>query len=204
MIPRLALSFALLLGVGFVATAAVDDGFNPLFNGKDLSGWITPDDKDLFSVEDGEIVGRTKDGQLKKNEFLVVDKPYGDFVLKLKVKVLSGNSGVQIRSERAKDGAVAGPQADAASGWYGTFYEERRRGILQQYPKEKVGSVAKDKDWNDYVITAMGDHITVSINGTVVNDLTDSKFEKTGVIGLQVHAGPPMEVRFKDVEIKPL
>src|SRR5262249_52604946 len=31
-----------------------------LFNGKDLTGWITPDDKSLFTVEDGEIVGRTK------------------------------------------------------------------------------------------------------------------------------------------------
>ena len=63
-----------------------DEGdFKPLFNGKDLTGWVTPDDKALFTVEDGEIVGRTK-GDLKKNEFLVTDKPYGDFVLKAKVK----------------------------------------------------------------------------------------------------------------------
>ncbi len=34
-------------------------GFHPLFNGKDLTGWVTPADKSLFTVEDGEIVGRT-------------------------------------------------------------------------------------------------------------------------------------------------
>src|SRR3954464_9161593 len=53
----------------------------PLFNGKDLTGWVPPEDKALFSVENGEIVGRTQ-GNLKKNEFLVTEKPYRDFVLK--------------------------------------------------------------------------------------------------------------------------
>ena len=62
-------------------------------------------------------------------------------------------------------------------------------GFSSSIPRTRSARVAKDKDWNDYVITAMGDHITVSINGTVVNDMTDPKFEKSGVIGLQVHAG---------------
>src|SRR4051812_13765082 len=48
-----------------------------LFNGKDLSGWVTPADRSLFTVEDGEIVGRTR-GNLKKNEFLATAKPYRD------------------------------------------------------------------------------------------------------------------------------
>ena len=79
-----------------------------LFNGKDLTGWVTPDDKAIFSVENGEIVGRTQ-GNLKKNEFLVTEKPYRDFVLKAKVKFKNGNSGIQFRSKRAADGAVSGP-----------------------------------------------------------------------------------------------
>src|SRR5437763_12694569 len=61
--------------------------FRPLFNGKDLTGWVTPEDKSLFTVEDGEIVGRTKEEKLKKNEFLATAKSYGDFVLKAKVKI---------------------------------------------------------------------------------------------------------------------
>ncbi len=105
-----------------------------LFNGKDLSGWVTPADKAIFSVEGGEIVGRTQ-GNLKKNEFLVTEKPYRDFVFKAKVKFKNGNSGIQFRSKRAADGAVSGPQADVADGYWGLLYEERGRGPLQRYPQ---------------------------------------------------------------------
>jgi Domain of Unknown Function (DUF1080) len=187
-----------------LAPAPVEDGFKPLFNGKDLTGWVTPDNKGLFSVEDGEIVGRTKEKELKKNEFLVTDKTYGDFVLKAKVKFKNGNSGIQFRSDRAADGAVAGLQADIANGYWGLLYEERRRGILEQYPKEKAEALVRKNDWNEFEITAKGDHFLIKINGTTVIDRTDPKVPKGGIIALQLHAGPPMEVRFKDIEIKPL
>jgi hypothetical protein len=197
----LALVVALALTTGPIQK---EDGFTPLFNGKDLAGWVTPDNKGLFSVENGEIVGRSKEKELKKNEFLVTDKPYGDFVLKAKVKYASGNSGIQFRSERAADGAVAGPQADIANGYWGLLYEERRRGILEQYPKEKAEALIHKGDWNEFEITAKGTHVIIKINGTTVIDRTDEKFEKSGIIALQLHAGPPMEIRFKDIEIKPL
>jgi Domain of Unknown Function (DUF1080) len=186
------------------AAIAADEGFTPLFNGKDLTGWVTPDNKDLFTVENGEIVGRSKKGELKKNEFLVTDKKYGDFVLKAKVKLKNHNSGIQFRSERAADGVVAGPQADVADGYWGLLYEERRRGILERYPKEKADALVHKGDWNEFEITAKGDHVIIKINGTTVIDRVDPKFDKTGIIALQLHAGDPMEVRFKDIEIKPL
>src|SRR5277367_5561506 len=91
---------------------AAEEGFKPLFNGKDLTGWVTPEDKSLFTVENGEIVGKTPTEKLKKNEFLVTDKSYGDFVVNVKVKYRNGNSGIQFRSKRADNGAVSGPQAD--------------------------------------------------------------------------------------------
>jgi hypothetical protein len=185
------------------AFSADDEGFTPLFNGKDLSGWVTPNDKDLFTVEDGEIVGRTK-GNLKKNEFLVTDKPYGDFVLEAKVKIRNGNSGIQFRSKRADDGAVSGPQADVADGFWGLLYEERGRGILERYPEEKANALVKKGDWNDFEITAKGDHVVIVLNGTKIIDRTDPKFAKDGVIALQVHVGPAMEVRYKDLKIKKL
>ncbi len=185
--------------VGFAA----EEGFIPLFNGKDLAGWVTPEDKSLFTVEDGVILGKTK-GDLKKNEFLVTDKPYGDFILKAKVKFKSGNSGIQFRSERAPNGKVSGPQADVADDWWGLLYEENRRQILERYPKEKADALIHKGDWNDFVITAQGDHVVITINGTKVIDRTDPKFEKTGIIALQVHTGPITEVRYKDIAIKPL
>ncbi|MFO0888655.1 MAG: DUF1080 domain-containing protein [Isosphaeraceae bacterium] len=177
--------------------------FRPLFNGNDLSGWVTPSDKALFTVEDGAIVGRTE-GNLKKNEFLVTEKPYRNFVLKAKVKIRNGNSGIQFRSARADDGAVSGPQADVADGYWGLLYEERRRGILERYPEDKANALIRKGGWNDFVITAKGKHVTIDINGTRVIDRNDEKFDDEGIIALQVHVGPPMEVRYKDIEIAEL
>lgn len=200
----LGIAAGLALATGLAARpAAGADDFKPLFNGKDLDGWVTPADKDLFTVEDGVIVGRTK-GDLKKNEFLVTEKPYGDFTLRVKVKYTSGNSGIQFRSKRADDGAVSGPQADVADGFWGLFYEERGRGILERYPEEKANALVKKGDWNQFVITARGDHVIIELNGTTVTDRNDPEFAKSGIIALQVHVGPAMEVRFKDLEIKTL
>ena len=178
--------------------------FVSLFNGKDLTGWLTPDDRGLFAVEKGQIVGRAKVGQLRKNEYLVFGKPYGDFVLKAKVRYSNGNSGIHFRSRRDADGSVSGPQADIGDGSWGLLYEERGRGILERYPEDKANALVKRGDWNQFVITAKGDHVTIDLNGTRIIDRGDSELVKSGVIGLQLHVGPPMEVRFKDIEIKEL
>jgi hypothetical protein len=194
---------SLAVFLGMTVAMAEDEAFHPLFNGKDFTGWVTPDDPSIFRVEDGEIVAKT-DGKLKKNEFLATAKPYANFVLKAKVKLINHNSGIQFRSKRAANGAVSGPQADAADGYWGLLYEERGRGILERYPEEKANKIVKKGDWNDFVITAKGQHVTIDLNGTRVIDRTDPKFEPSGIIAFQAHAGPPMEVRFKDVEIKEL
>ncbi|WZO97604.1 DUF1080 domain-containing protein [Isosphaeraceae bacterium EP7] len=205
--PRVATAMAVLtLAVAASGLArAADEGFKPLFNGKDLAGWITPSGPTLFTVENGEIVGRTTDEKLKKNEFLVTDRDYTDFVLKAKVKYRNGNSGIQFRSKRADDGAVSGLQADIADGYWGLLYEERLRGILERYDEKKAAELIKKGDWNDFEITAKGNHIVIKINGTTVIDRTDPEIAKSGVIALQLHVWPdPMEVRFKDLEIKEL
>jgi hypothetical protein len=195
-----ALTLALVL-LPLVARAGDDEGFKPLFNGKDLSGWVTPDDKDLFSVEDGEIVGRTRAGQLKKNEFLVTDRSYGDFTLKLKVKILGGNSGVQFRSAREPNGRVTGPQADIAESYWGSLYYEGF-GMLIRYPQEYARDLVRKGDWNEITLTVKGNHAVGTLNGRTVFDVVDPKFARDGVIALQVHMGPAMEVRFKDLVIK--
>ena len=207
-LPTAAL-LVLSAAVGFVfagrASAQESKGFRPLFNGKDLAGWVTPDDKSLFTVEDGEIVGRTGQVRLKKNEFLVTDKPFGDFVLKAKVKIRNGNSGIQFRSKRAPDGVVSGPQADVADGYWGLLYEERGRGQLQRYPLDKAKALLKPDGWNEFVITAKGSHVTIDLNGTRIIDREDPMFAKEGIIALQIHVWPePMEVRYKDLEIAEL
>jgi hypothetical protein len=202
--PRLALAACLIACASALHALADDkDGFKPLFNGKNLDGWLTPKDKALFTVEDGVIVARTK-GDLTKNEFLATDRAYDNFVLKVKVKYGNGNSGIQFRSKRTEEGVVSGPQADIADGYWGLLYEEKGRGILERYPEDKANALVKKGDWNEFVITAQGDHVLIDFNGTRIIDRTDPKFDKSGIIALQVHVGPPMEVRFKDIEIKTL
>src|SRR2546421_6782654 len=77
-----------------------DDGFVPLFNGKDLTGW--EGDTSLFMVENGEIVGKSPG--IKKNEFLATTDSYGDFVMKYKFRIVNtsgqANSGMMFRSKR--------------------------------------------------------------------------------------------------------
>jgi hypothetical protein len=208
-LPRSSMLSLVFIGAVGLAAASVSAqesaGFHPLFNGKDLTGWVTPEDKSLFTVENGEIVGRTTDKPLKKNEFLVTGKSYGDFVLKAKVKIRNGNSGIQFRSARKPDGVVSGPQADVADDQWGLLYEERRRGELKRFPLDQAKKLLNADGWNEFVITAKGSHVTIDLNGTRIIDLDDPKFDKEGIIALQIHRWPdPMEVRFKDIEIKEL
>ncbi len=143
------------------------------------------------------------------------------------------NSGIQYRS-RIFDPAnwvVGGYQADFEAGdtYSGILYEERMRGILAERgqkvvvketdgktAKEIIGTVGnsaeiqaaiKKDDWNDYVIIAAANHLQHFINGRPTVDVTDeaeAKAAKSGVLALQLHAGDPMTVAFKNLRIKTL
>jgi len=94
---------------------------------------------------------------------------------------------------------MKGPQADAGAGWWGKLYEENGRGILVD--KDFAAFVNKN-DWNTYEIVAVGSKVRTALNGHVCVDLDDPKISRKGIIGLQVHAGGPTEVRFKDLELE--
>jgi putative membrane-bound dehydrogenase-like protein len=186
-----------------------NQGFVPLFNGKDLSGWSG--DPDLWSVQNGEIVGNTEAKKIEKNSFLSTPRHYADFVLRIKVKLRNGNSGVQFRSERSPEHVVGGYQADIAEkNYFGMLYEERGRGILPywkeltQEQREAIHGAAKQSDWNQYEITCQGTRVKMVLNGVETLDLDDPAGAREGFIALQLHVGDPMEVRFKDIEIKEL
>ncbi|HJZ56880.1 MAG TPA: PVC-type heme-binding CxxCH protein, partial [Gemmataceae bacterium] len=192
--------FAYLQFPAQVPMLATADNAKDFFNGKDLSGW--DGDKDVWSVENGEIVGKTATG-LKKNTFLKSQLAVTDFRLSAKVKLTpdAGNSGIQFRSEPLPDGEMRGPQADIGAGWWGKLYEESGRGLLVKEGGEKF---VKPGEWNDYVVEANGSRVKIWINGNLVCDYDDPMLAKRGVIGLQVHSGGPMEVRFKDLKLEVL
>ncbi|MBK9167523.1 MAG: DUF1080 domain-containing protein [Bryobacterales bacterium] len=179
------------------------DGFRPLFNGKNLDGW--DGDPRLWSVRDGMIVGSTEGVTLETNSFLITRESFGDFVLRAKVKLRNHNSGIQFRSEALPNWVVAGYQADMAeNNYWGSIYDEKgTRGILVNGWKDKAEKVIRATDWNDYEITCQGDRITVKLNGLVTAELQDSA-RLRGVIALQLHRGPPMQAHFRDIAIKVL
>jgi len=183
-----------------------EEGFVPLFNGKDLTGW--EGDAKIWHAEDGVLIGRSPG--LLYNDFLSTTKSYGDFILRFQILLVKnrGNSGVQFRSKRVPDShEVSGYQADAANGYWGTLYDEARRNRALVQPDENVIEEAvKPGEWNDYQVTAIGNKITLAINGVTTIEYTeeDPEIPRTGIFATQVHGGPPMEVQFRNLRIKEL
>jgi hypothetical protein len=192
-----------LLLVTLVLGAFAADGFQPLFNGKNLEGW--DGDPRLWNARDGMIVGSTEGVTLDTNSFLISRQRFRNFVLRAQVKLRNHNSGIQFRSEAFPNWVVQGYQADAAEdNYWGCIYDEKgTRGILVNGWKDKAEKVVKLKDWNDYEILCEGDHIQLKLNGLVTADIRDSE-RSEGVIALQLHRGPPMEVYFRKIEIRVL
>lgn len=145
-----------------------------------------------------------------------------------------GNSGIQYRSVGLDNYVVHGYQADMEVGLNhtGGLYEEGGRGILARrgekviirenadkpgkHKVEVVGrlgdakelqTLIKASDWNEYVVIAKGNHLQQFINGKQMVDVIDeqaSKAAKSGILALQIHAGQPMKIQFKNIRIKTL
>ncbi|MBM4004804.1 MAG: DUF1080 domain-containing protein [Planctomycetes bacterium] len=175
---------------------ATPETVKSLFNGVDLTGWVG--DQELWSVEQGEIVGRT--AGLARNAFLFSELAVEDFQLSLQVKLIpnSENSGIQFRSQPMPDGEIKGYQADIGAGWWGKLYEEHGRGLLWPRSGEMHVRVG---DWNQYDIIAIGSRIRTWINGERCVDMEDPLGDRRGVIAFQLHAGKAMEVRFRDLKL---
>lgn len=179
-------------------------GFMPLFNDKDLTGW--EGDTSLWKAEDGMIVGDSPG--IKQNQFLATEASYADFVLKFSVRLVGdvGNSGVMFRSVRVPGTEMSGYQADVGPAWWGGLYDESRRNreLVKCNPKTLEG--LHKGDWNQITVRAMGGHITTYLNGATAVDYReeDASIARDGKIALQVHAGGPMRVEFKDIYLQQL
>ena len=201
-----------------------EDGFAPLFNGTDFTGWKKVGGTGQYEVKDGAIRGFGK--PVKANTFLRTEKTYTDFVFVFQVKMLDrkGNSGCQFRSnQREKDGRVYGYQCehDQDRGGKRAFtagvYDEARRKWL--FPHKDASEEEKEAftkqglrlfkwdDWNTIVIRCKGRHIQTWLNGEKRADFhdTDEKdFTPEGFFGLQVHGGPSGEIMWRNLYLKEL
>ncbi len=209
-------------------------GFTAIFNGKTLDGWdgdprlwsVVDGAIRGQTTKENPARGNTfcvwRDGKLK------------NFVLKLKFRIQNGNSGVQYRSQENRKWRVGGYQAEVENnpGKVGFLYHEGGRGwmvnvgdfmVVERDEKDKVlknvvGKVAdveamkkagyyKMQDWNEYTIIARGNHLIHLLNGYQMIEMIDNDPQgraMEGILALQIHAGPPMVVEFKDIRVKQL
>ncbi|MBA2113651.1 family 16 glycoside hydrolase [Bremerella alba] len=222
---RVLLSLTFVLATGSSLLAA-DERYQVLFNGKDLSGWKGLDK--FWSVQDGTIIGETtSENPTSGNTFLIWQGPQlGDFEFRGKVRFQGNNSGVQYRSEivDADNYVLKGYQADLhpRQEYFGMLYGEKTgRGIIatrgqqvviSEDGKKKVTSqvgdseLLTDDDWNDVHIVAVGNRLIHQINGITTVDVTDKSKQAMlqGALGLQLHAGPPMKVEFRNLLLRQL
>lgn len=210
------LSLLLMLQVSLFSRALADDlsskpadeGFQPLFNGKDFSAWNG--DTSVFRIQHSSIVGGQLQQKIPHNFFLAHEADFSDFELRLQFRLIgeSTNAGIQIRSERIPNHhEMIGYQADLGQQYWGALYDEsRRRRILAGPDLKKLATVLKRDDWNDYRILCQGPRIQLWINDlqTVDYTETDPDIPLTGKIALQIHGGPPGEAWYRNIRIRSL
>lgn len=231
LLPLLVLTPAMSAADLPVIPPADDSGFVPIFDGRTLTDW--DGDPTYWRVEDGHLVGEIAPETLvKRNTFIIWrGGTPADFELKLDYRVTpGGNSGINYRSIQLTDApwSLAGYQADIdnAERWIGQNYEERGRTFLayrgqmvrvnehgQPQLLASLGDPAtlsshvKTDDWNAYHIIIRGNVLTHIVNGHVMSIVIDDdpknrRFD--GLIGVQVHVGPPMKIEYRNIRLKPL
>ena len=225
------LGLAALVFVG--QAVAAEKGFETIFDGKTLKGW-NGDPKFWSVKDGAITGKTTKENPTKGNTFIIWDGKTGNCDLRLDYKIIGGNSGIQYRSFKADgpdEWRIGGYQADFEAGdtFSGICYGERFRGILslrgkkttltvgddgklkkevEEFAKDAdIAKAIKKEDWNSYRIVARNFNLSHYINDVKTTQVVDHD-RKTrradGLLALQLHAGPPMTVQFKNIRIKEL
>lgn len=213
-----------LLALNLTWPALAEDGFTSLFNGRDLAGWEGK--PGWWRVEDGAITAdSTAEKPCTKHNYLIWrgGEP-ADFELRFEYRLTGGNSGVQIRSREVPDWDMRGYQADIEDGpqWTGALFEHERGGIALRGEQSLIAADGtrqvtrfadaaalqlgfRSNDWNEYRVVARGPEIQLFINGVKTAHAVDRQIGQAaarGLIGLQMHPGPPMKVQFRNLRLK--
>ena len=195
--------------------SAPTEGFVSLFNARDLQGWEQILDA-KWTVENEILVARQNpSGRLEGEGWLLTQKDYGDFILRLKFRITpGGNSGIYIRdplprSERqaASNGGAKSPSDDG--------YEVNINNDHPNYPTGSVWAANQgtpklqdEGGWNEITIRVQGRKIWTMVNGKVALDGAELPSRSLrGAIGFQCHGAPKYRdkvVEFKDIEIREL
>jgi hypothetical protein len=216
------LAFALLLNFTITPILAAAETPVPIFNARDLTGWVQRGGKASYRVEGGEIIGTSVPNT--SNSFLCTQRDFTNFVLELEFKVATNlNSGIQIRSQcfdqprelkigdrtiQIPAGRVHGYQIEidpSDRAWTAGIYDEGRRGWLSDLKENEAARKAfRQGEWNRLRIEARGSSIKTWLNGIPAASLTDD-MTPSGFIALQVHGvgdrTEPLQVRWRNLRL---
>lgn len=191
-----ALPLLLILSAIFTHSMAQEVNTKPIFNGKNLKGWVVPEDNIWWSVKDGELWA-TSDPD-KKGSILWTKKAYRDFVLEADFLMGEGvvDSGFFLRSE--KDQIQIGISGSLKRDLTASPYIPGKG-----YPVEamRVKELLKTDGWNRMKIRVVDQSYTVWLNGKEVMTYTSENMPETGPIGLQLHPNNEMSIAFKNLKI---
>ncbi len=208
---------------------ATDDekGFKSMFNGKNLNQWEAAKSGPWWRAVDGVLTAESTPVMVcKTNDHLIwKGGTPGDFELRTEFRLSkSANSGIQMRSE-AVSNKDTGYQADMNGGgnYVGFLYHPKMHLVGGRGEKVTLGvdgkktaqrfadaaelqKVYKVEDWNSYRIICRGTEITLYLNDVLMSRFTDLRPDspKQGTITLQMHAGPPMKIEYRNLRIKML
>ena len=175
----------------YTAGLSAQSGWTTLFDGSTLDGWNPIGDAN-WELADGAVQADSGSG------FLVTPRSYGDFELTLEFWVDEpANSGIFIR---CADAQSVNDRNSYEVNIYDTRADQTYRtgGIVHIASPSSV--INAGGQWNSYEITARGDRLQVTLNGTQVVDVRDTQFSD-GPIALQYGAGV---VKFRNVRVRTL
>jgi hypothetical protein len=175
-----------------------EEGFTPLFNGTDLTGWVYGRRQSGaenrtgrgYQVENGVIYSTKEDGGN-----LYTEKEYSDFVLRFEFRLTpNANNGIGIRAPLQGDAAYAGIEIQVLDD-SGSEYRELRpaqyHGSIYDMVAARRGFQKPVGDWNSEEITANGRQITVKLNGTTIVDANLDDIKDEGVLEKHSHPNRP-------------
>ncbi|MBV5348497.1 DUF1080 domain-containing protein, partial [bacterium] len=191
------------------------EGFNLLFNGKNLDNW--QGNKVDYVAEDGLLVVKPKEGA---HGNLFTEKEYSDFVFRFEFQLTPGaNNGLGIHAPLEGDAAYEGKELQILDNT-ADIYKDLQS---YQYHGSVYGIIAAKRDflkpvgeWNQEEVIVKGDDIKITLNGTVIVDGNMKEASKNGTAdhkdhpGLLRHKGyigflgHGSELKFKNIRIKEL
>jgi len=196
------------------APSATEAGWTPLFNGKDLDGWVV-NGTAIWKAEDGALVGG-QEGDPKRGGLLATKATYRDFELSMEFLIDEHgkyNSGVYIRNDAGTSGQTT-YQINIGRGVVGEFcggvVVRKGKDIEWLGKGDEKDAIRKPEAWNSMRILAKGAHLEVDLNGVRVVDVTDPAPKprnlEAGVIGLQTYGaeGHSGFVKFRNLRIREL